>query len=221
MNGESDRHDHCGPEQRRLIFRFDYTCLQEKGLACFRTGHTNLVATFRGTGMIDVFDQVNWRHIAFLDFDIQRRIHLDSAFGSPLIGLPFSADLGRTMGVSLHHFNDLRQYHHYGFFVQSDYRNKGRKGVWNLDELMMAVALVYAEENHLQWFNIKPTGDTAPYYRGKYGATRLPTTAFERISSIRLGPGRKPLPHVRLVKSAGRTCYFDVPSASDDSWPSD
>jgi hypothetical protein len=168
--------------------------------------------------MIDVFDCHDWRHIAFLDFDLQREIHLDSAFGSPLIGLPFSADLGRTMGVSLRPFDDLRQHHHYGFFVQSDYRNQGRKGVWNLDELMMAIALTYAEAHHLQWFHIKPTGDTAGYYRRKYGATRLPTTTADNISSIRLGPGRKPLPHIHPIRHAGCTRYLDVDQTPDPAW---
>lgn len=221
MKGQSDQHDHCAPERKHATFRFGFARLHEKGLACFRTGRTHLVVTFRGTGMIDVFDRRDWRHIAFLDFDLQREIHLDSAFGSPLIGLPFSADLGRTMGVSLHRFDDLRQHHHYGFFVHPDYRNKGRKGVWNLDELMMAIVLAYAEAHHLQWFHIKPTGDTTAYYRRKYGATRLPTTAADKISSIQLGPGRQPLPHVHLIRNAGGLPCLDVQTASDDSWPSD
>jgi len=218
--GEPDQHDRRGPEGKRPTFRFDYACLQEKGYACFRTGCTRLALTFRGTGMIDGFDRVNWMHIAFLDFDLQREIHLDSAFGSPLIGLPFSADLGRTMGISLHRFDDLRQHHHYGFFVHPNYRNKGRKRVWNLDELMMAIALAYAQAHHLQWFHIKPTGDTTAYYRRKYGATRLPTTTADKISSIPLGPGCKPLPHIQTIQQAGSTRYLDVQTASDFAWPS-
>lgn len=221
MNGNTRLHDHCEQEQRSPVFRFDFTCFREKGYACFMTGETELLLAFRGTGMIDVLDRGNWHHIAFLDFDLQQEIHLNSAFGSPLIGLPFSTSLKRTLGVSLHRFNDLRRNHHYGFFVETDYRNKGRKGVWNLDELMLAIALEYAEGQHLQWFHIKPTGDTASYYRRKHGATRLPTTASERISSIRLGPGRQPLPHVRPIQLAGRTRYIDVQTASDASWPFD
>jgi len=184
------------------------------------TEETELLVAFRGTGMIDVFDLRNWGHIAFLDFDIQQEIHLNSACGSPLIGLPFSVALRQTQGVSLHRFDDLRRNHHYGFFVETDYRNKGRIGIWNLDELMLAIALAYAEDNHLPWFHIKPTGDTAAYYRRKYDAARLPTTATDKISSIRLGTGRKPLPHVRFVKSAGRTHYIDVQMTPDDSWSS-
>ena len=220
MNGDMGRQHHVQQGQRSPAFRFRYAFLLEKGFACFMTGETELLVAFRGTGLIDVFDRRNWHHIAFLDFDIQREIHLNAAFGSPLIGLPFSPDLGRTMGVSLHRFDDLRRNHHYGFFVEADSRNKGCKHIWNLDELMLAIAQEYAEGHHLHWFHIKPTGDTASYYRRKYGATRLPTTASERIISICLGPDRKPLPHVRLIKSAGRTRYLDVQTASDASWPS-
>jgi hypothetical protein len=219
--GDDAGHHDCGKrEQMSTAFRFAHACLLEKGLTSFMTGKTELVVTFRGTGMIDVFDHDNWHHIAFLDFDIQREVQLDSAFSSPVIGLPFSTALGRTQGISLNRFDDLRQHHHYGFFVEADYRNKGRKGVWNLDELMIAIALEYAEANHLQWFHIKPTGDTAAYYRRKYAATRLPTTATEKIASIRLGPDRKPLPHVRPIQQAGHTRCLDVQTASDASWTS-
>jgi hypothetical protein len=182
------------------------------------TGGLELLVAFRGTGLIDVFDRHNWRHIAFLDFDIQRDIHLNAAFGSPLIGLPFSADLARAMGVSLHRFDDLRRNHHYGFFVETDYRNKGLKGVWNLDELMLAISMQYAAGHHLHWFHIKPTGDTASYYRRKYGATRLPTTTAETILSVRLGAARTPLPHIRPVKRAGRIRYLEIDRMPDSDW---
>ena len=86
---------------------------------------------------------------------------------------------------------------------------------------MMAIALAYAEAHHLQWFHIKPTGDTTAYYRRKYGATRLPTTAADRIASIRLGTDRKPLPHIQPNQQAGGTLCLDVQTASDAPWPSD
>jgi len=202
-------------------FRIDYDHLAQEGFADLESPGIELLLTFRGTGMIDVFDSRDWRHVAFLDFDLQREIHLDSAFGSPLIGLPFSAALKKEKGISLNRFDDLRQIHRYGFFVTDAFRNDGSRGVWNLDELMMAVALAYAEEHGASWFRIKPTGDTAPYYRRKYGAMRLPTTSADRIASIRLGPKRPPLPHVRFVKAGGRTRYLEVETGRDTTWPQD
>ena len=114
------------------FYRFELSRLLEKGFACFNPVEADLVVTFRGTGLIDVFDAGTWHHVAFLDFDLQREIHLDSAFGSPLIGLPFPAALKQEKGVSLRHFEDLRQRHHYGFFVEANFRNKGARasGIW-------------------------------------------------------------------------------------------
>jgi hypothetical protein len=176
------------------------------------------MVTMRANAMIDVFDCIDWRQVAFLDFDLQRKIHLDSAFGSPLIGLPFAAALRQCEGVALEGLNDLRRRHHYGFFVQRDYRNKESRGVWNLDELMMAAALAYAENAGRQWFHVKPTGDTAPYYRRKYAAVRQPTSDAETVLSIPLGKARKSLPHVRRSGAAGRIRQLEVDIAPDPSW---
>lgn len=217
MRYNDHRSDRCDKSALISAYRFDYFHLREKGFAAFSSRSTNLVVTFRGTGMIDVFNSRNWWHLAFLDFDMQREIHLDSAFGSPFIGLPFAAGLKREKGVSLERFDDLRRIHHYGFFVEANYRNNGSAGLWNLDELMMAVALEYAAEHGAQWFRIKPTGDTAPYYRRKYSAMRRPTTSADRIASIRLGSNRKPLPHVRPVRIEGKTRYLDVETGPDSA----
>ena len=156
-------------------FRFEYARLAEKGFAELAGPSIDLMVTLRGTGMLDVFDRTGWRHAAFLDFDLQRAIHLDTAFGSPFIGLPFTAGLRQTCGIALEGFADLRRRHHYGFFIHPAYRNKGLKHVWNLDELMMAVALSHAENSGLLWFTVRPTGDTTPYYIRKYAAVRRPT----------------------------------------------
>lgn len=212
-------HDRTGQKRSAAVFRFKYEDLLEKGFAAFARRRAELIVTFRGNSLIDAFDAGTWQHVAFLDFDLQREIHLNSVLGSPLIGLPFSATLRHTQGVSLNRFDDLRQKHHYGFFVETDYRNKRRKGIWNLDELMLAIALVYAEDCHLPWFRIKPTGDTAAYYRHKYGATRRPTTSAEKILSIRLGPDRQPLPHTHSVKIEGKTRYLEVETGPDTTWP--
>jgi len=214
--------DHPLPgEHPRAVprIRLGYGRLQENGFTELTPVGMSLVVTFRGAGMIDVFDAHGWWHVAFLDFDLQRKIHLDSAFGSPDIGLPFASALKREKGIELHRFDDLRGRHHYGFFVAEDYRNGGRKGLWNLDELMMGIALEYADTRHIDWFHIKPTGDTAPYYRRKYGAMCLPTTSTDKVASIPLGPNRQPLPHVQPVRADGQTRYLAVDASPDPAWP--
>ena len=84
-----------------LFFRFDLKHLFAKGFADFGSAKIDIVITFRGTGMIDAFDVETWRHVAFLDFDLVRDIHLDSAFRSPLIALPFHPFLKQERGVDL------------------------------------------------------------------------------------------------------------------------
>jgi hypothetical protein len=197
----------------RLSFAFGR--LVEKGFAEITCQALDFVITLRGTGMIDVFDRNNWGHVAFLDFDLRREIHLDSAARSPFIGLPFSAALRQSQGIDLAGFDDLRLQHHYGFFVKEDYRNKGRKRMWNLDELMMAIALEYADANHLASFVVRPTGDTASYYIRKFGALRPLITGGEPVLHIPLGANRHPLQHVRSVHRAGRTHYLEVDLSAD------
>ena len=200
------------------VNRFDFAGLIEDGFAWFAPGTADLLVAFRGTGMIDVFDCRSRQPVAFLDFDLARAIHLDSAFVSPFIGLPFSAALKRAHSACLENTAALRQRHHYGFHVEAPYRNRGAKGIWNLDELMMAVALAYAENIGLAWFEVRPTGDTAPYYVRKYAAVRRPTSAAETVLSIPLGTARKPLPHVRCIREAGRIHRLDVETAAGVAW---
>jgi len=188
----TDANERRGQAQPVPGVRFDYGCLIEKGFAGFACPTADFILTFRGTGMIDVFECRDLRHVAFLDFDLERESHLDSAFGSPLIGLPFSAAFRQALGIDLTRFDDLRRHHHYGFFVEDDYRNKGRQGVWNLDELMMAVALAYADAKRYPCFTIKPTGDTAPYYIRKFGAVRPLITGTESLLHIPMGSARGP-----------------------------
>ena len=197
------------------VYRFDYAGLAQDGFAWFSPGTADLLVAFRGTGMIDVFDCRSRQPAAFLDFDLERAIHLDSAFVSPLIGLPFSAALKRAHSACLENTAALRLRHHYGFHVEAPYRNRGATGMWNLDELMMAVALAFAESAGLDWFEVRPTGDTAPYYRRKFAAVRRPTGAAETVLSIPLGKARKPLPHVRRIGEAGRIHRLDVETMPD------
>lgn len=198
---------------------FFYSCLLSKGYAVLEYGRPDLVVTMRGTGMIDVFDRRTWTPVGFLDFDLDRAIHLDAAFGAPLIGLPFTSALGRAMGVSLQGFDDLRRCHHYGFFIDDRYRNQGAKGVWNLDELLIAVALECAEDRGLTGFRIAPTGDTADYYRRKFSARPGPAISDKKNLVIRLGANRSPLPHIRTIRSTAGGVYLEVPLGPDPGWP--
>ena len=216
--GGNQEDDSRGQTRLAPEFRFDCGGLIEKGYAGLACIAADLVVTFRATGMIDVFDRRNWRHVAYLDFDLRREIHLDSAFGSPLIGLPFSAAFRQAHGIDLTRFDDLRHHHHYGFFVQAGYRNKGCQGVWNLDELMMAIALAYADATRCPWFAIKPTGDTAPYYIRKFGAVRPLATGAESVLHIPLGSARGSLPHVGPVKDNRQKLFLSVAGSADAAW---
>ena len=201
------------------VYRFDYAGLIANGFARFTPAGADLLVTFRGTGMVDVFDCRGRQPAAFLDFDLERAVHLDSAFASPFIGLPFSAVLRRAHSACLEGTAALRRQHHYGFHVERAYRNRGVKGIWNLDELMMAVALAYAENSGRAWFEVRPTGDTAPYYVRKYAAVRRPTNAAGTVLSIPLGKARKPLPHVRRIAEAGRIERLEVATTPDKCRP--
>jgi hypothetical protein len=119
-----------------------------------------------------------------LDFDFTRPVALDSVFGSPYIGIPFNPLVHRSIGQNLSPFCNLRNNHHVGFFILETYRNKGAIGVWNLDELMMALAMRISFEMGKPLFTIHPTGDKKPYYQRKYNATLLPSHGNETVLSI-------------------------------------
>jgi hypothetical protein len=201
------------------VARLAHQDLAKTGFAVYLAKQVTLVVTMRGTGMIDVFDRRTWTHVAFLDFDLEQAIHLDTAFGKPLIGLPFTRNARRGLGVALEGFATLRQQHHYGLFIDPRYRNRGAQGVWNLDELLVAIALNYAEAAGLAWFRIAPTGDTAPYYRRKFNAQPGADKSGKKTLAISLGADRRPLPHVRIIRSAGHSVALEVPVVSDPSWP--
>ena len=141
------------------VARFAYEDLISTGFAIYPVKPTTLVVTLRGTGMLDVFDRRTWPPVAFLDLDLNRAIHLDTAFGPPLVGLPFTLSAHRALGVVLEGCQTLRRQHRYGLFIDPRYRNRGARGVWNLDELLVAIALNDAQTSGLTSFRIAPTGD--------------------------------------------------------------
>ncbi len=196
-------------------FCFDFLKLLDDGFVICEKLPVKLLITVRGMCMIDVFDLENFQHAAFLDFDFSRTAALDSAFVSPFIGLPFNAMVHRTLGRNLTPFNDLRQSHHVGFFVSPEYRNCGLKGVWNLDELMMAVALELAFVLGHRLFTIKPTADKLAYYRKKYGAKVLMTDEKDKIIGIDIESGRQFMKHVEYVTDEDRITDICVKCGRD------
>jgi hypothetical protein len=188
----------------------NYRELREAGWAVLKTDSMSLVFTLRDSYMIDVFDLDSSGHVAYLDFDIRKRIMLGDAFGSPAIGLPFSNQFRKAFGNDILPFNDLRCRHHVGFFVERAYRNKGEKRLWNMDEVLMAIALEIAFEEGVEMFIIKPTGDRSRYYRNKFYARIHPTTESDVILEINLRRVRKKLKHIELQEIKGKTHFFRV-----------
>jgi len=188
----------------------NYRKLKEDGYAVFETDSVNLIFTLRGCCMIDVFDLDSSTPVAYLDFDMKRNVMLGYAFGSPIIGLPFSNQFRKTFGKTIFPFIDLRPPHDVGFFVEKTYRNKGEKGLWNLDEIMMAIALETAFEDGVEVFTLKPTGDRTRYYRSKFCAQIRPTTGSDVILGINVRLVRKKLKHIELQEVDGKTHFFRV-----------
>ena len=96
-----------------------------------------------------------------------------------------------------------------------DYRNKGNKKIWNLDEMMMAIAFETAIEDNIQYFTIKPTGDTAPYYRKKFNAKICHQSISDLTMTGHLKTVRKALKHVRIIEEEGKTVFFRVKGVPD------
>ena len=188
----------------------NYRDLREAGWSVLKTDSISLVFTLRDSYMIDVFDLDSSAHVAYLDFDIKKRIMLGDAFGSPEIGLPFTNQFRKTFGKDIFPFKDLRSHHIVGFFVERAYRNKGEKRLWNVDEVLMAIALEIAFEEGVEMFIIKPTGDRSRYYRNKFYARIHPTTESDIILGINLRQNRKKLKHIELHEIKGKAHLFRV-----------
>lgn len=193
----------------------NYRKLKDDGYAVFETDSVNLIFTLRGGCMIDVFDLHPSAPVAYLDFDMKRNVMLGYAFGSPIIGLPFSNQFRKTYGKNIFPFRDLRPRHDVGFFVENTYRNKGEKGLWNLDEIMMAIALETAFEESVEMFTLKPTGNRTRYYRSKFCAQIRPTTGSDVILGINVRLVRKKLKHIELQRVDGKTHFFRVTGHPD------
>ena len=198
-----------------IFYTFNYRDLKQAGFSVYSTVSVDLAFTLRGNCLIDVFDINTLKQIAYLDFDTSKSIMLDSAFRSPLIGLPFSTSFRKRFETDLLPLKELRSKHEVGFFVHTDYRNKGKKAIWNLDEIMMAIAFEIAFEDKFQDFTIKPTGDKAPYYRKKFNAKICRQSRSDLTMTVHLKTVRKKLPHIRMIEKEGKTLFFRVKSVPD------
>lgn len=192
-----------------------YRELKDEGCAIYETDSANLVFSLRGVCMVDVFELDTSTHCGYLDFDIKNDVMLGHAFGSPIIGLPFSNRFRKSFGSIILTFQSLRSGHDVGFYIAREYRNKGEKGIWNLDEIMMTIALVTAVEQGVDIFTIRPTGDRARYYRRKFGARILPTTGSDVLVTIDLKTVRKNLKHIEIVDAKGRPDHFRIKGIPD------
>lgn len=197
---------------------FNFQDLIQTGCSAYSTGSVDLVFTLRGNCLIDVFDLKTFKQIAYLDFDTSKSIMLASAFRSPFIGLPFSTSFRKRFETELLPLKDLRSKHEVGFFVDIDYRNKGKKEIWNLDELMMAIAFETAFERHIQYFTIKPTGDTKRYYRKKFHAEICHESKTDSIMIVHLKTVRNMFQHIRRIEKEGKTEFFSVKGRPDLHW---
>jgi hypothetical protein len=212
---ENEETKNFSGENQQNWFCLDFLKLLSDGFAICRNLPVNILITIRGMCMIDLFDMNDFQHVAFLDFDLSRPAALDSAFVSPFIGLPFNAIVHRSLGRTLTPFDDLRKNHHVGFFVSPDYRNRGTKDLWNLDELMMAIALETAYVLGQRLFTIKPTADKLAYYRKKYGARVLTTNETDKIIGIDIETARRYMRHIEYKLNEGRVSAICVKCMPD------
>lgn len=192
------------------LHELNFQELGNKGCAVFKAQSANLVFTLRGGYMIDAFDLDTLAHVAYLDFDIAKNIILAHAFGSPFIGLPFSNPFRKTFGKEILPFKDLRSDHDVGLFVERAYRNKGAKRFWNLDAILMTIAMETAFEKGVEVFTIKPTGDRTRYYRSKFYARMCPTTDSDVILGINLRSVRNRLKCIEIQETEGKTVFLKV-----------
>lgn len=197
------------------FYVLNFQQLRKQGFAVFKTDAVNLVFTLRGGYMVDVFDLDSAAHSGYIDFDIAANIMLAHAFGSPVIGLPFSNDFRKAVGKDILPFEDLRRGHDVGFYVEKAYRNKEEKHLWNLDVILMAIAIETAFEEGVEIFTVKPTGDRARYYRSKFFADIRPTTKSDFILDIHLSSVRKKLKHIELQEAEGKAVSFRVKGGPD------
>ena len=66
------------------------------------------------------------------------------------------------------------------------------------------------------YFTIKPTGDRAAYYRRKFGAVTLPTTATELILSFDPSVCRKHIKNIQITEIGTKAHLFKIKGVADN-----
>ena len=120
-----------------------------------------------------------------------------------------------AFGKDILPFTDLRSNHDVGLFVAKAYRNKGTKRFWNLDVILMTIAMEKALQEGVETFTVRPTGDRARYYRRKFYARTCATTDSDIILGIDLKAVRSKLKCIALQESGGKTIFLKVKGRLD------
>jgi len=79
----------------------------------------------------------------------------------------------------------------------------------------LAIAFETAFEDKIKDFTIKPTGDTAPYYRKKFHAKICRQPRRDLTMTVHLKTVRKTLQHIRMIEKDGKTVFFRVKGGPD------
>ena len=81
--------------------------------------------------------------------------------------------------------------------------------------MMMAIAFETAFDDKIQNLTIKPTGDTASYYRKKFNAKKCHQSRSDSIITVHLKTARKELQHIRMIEKEGKTLFFRIKFVPD------
>ena len=165
--------------------------------------------------MVDVFHARRFTHIGYLDCSLTAKSMLDSAFGCPMTGLPFANGFRRAFPAWVSAFDDLRGRHSVGFFIERPFRNRGGRGVWNLDVVLMVLAMETARTHGQPVFTVRPTGDRVRYYRRKFAAEMVRHAGNQTRQAIDWQRRRKTMSRVQLIEASGRTVRIRVKATAD------
>ncbi|MDD5617456.1 MAG: peptidoglycan DD-metalloendopeptidase family protein, partial [Candidatus Omnitrophica bacterium] len=168
--------------------------------------------------MIDVFDVNTKMQVGYIDFNMLP-VGRDDCCGNLnkafLFRLGFSEgtlNLMDKMGIQFSKETDLRSEHSWaGFFVHEDYRNKGNKGIWNLDKLMMTLAIKISQEIHsAKNFHLLPIVSVEAYYRDNFGSEDTGFMGFQTIDLTKIRYNS----HLRIIQEKGSTIFIVVENQS-------